>query len=703
MRIALASSLLVSLPLFCQLSEHNEWRAYGGHSDSSQYSSLNQINKANVKDLTIAWSYPTQDHKHYFFNPIVVHGLMYVMAKNDSIVALDATTGKEVWLHAGDSQSRLITNRGITYWESSDGSDRRLIYAQNNLLQTIDARNGRNIGSFGANGFVDLREGLGRNPKDLVLVQSTTPGRVFENLIILGSATNQEYESAPGDIRAYNIRSGSLAWTFHTIPHPGEFGYETWPKDAWKTVGGANSWGEMSVDNTRGIIYVPTGSPKYNFYGANRPGANLFGDCLIALDARTGKRIWHFQMVHHDIWDYDDATAPKLLTVMHDGKPLDAVAEVSKQGFLWVFNRVNGEPLWPIHEQPVPRSNMPGEQAWPTQPFPTKPPPFARQKFSSEDLSPLLEPAERAKFKDEIESARNEGLFTPPGLRNTVEMPGNNGGANWGSAAVDPDRGLLFVGSKDLPSMLKLEPEVQLALPQNGSPGQMGSAIYQAKCQLCHHPDLRGQPPAVPSLLKVSSRLTAAQIENVITHGEGLMPAFGDLTQQNLAFLEAFLQSSKPLETLSQNMTASKTDETKYRSGFGFMFAANGLSPIRPPWATLTAYDLNVGNIKWQIPIGEVPGLSVQNTGVHFPKYGPVVTAGGLIFTGTRDKKVRALDVDTGKVVWEKELNNGIEGIPAVYEMNGREYVVFCAAAQSDIRANNQINEGAYVAFALPK
>jgi quinoprotein glucose dehydrogenase len=436
------------------------WRDYGGAEDSSQYSALQQINRSNVNKLEIAWIYPTGDNNKYFFNPIVVDGLMYVLAKNNSVIALDASTGKEVWVHQTDPETRLLTNRGINYWESRDRSDRRLLFASNNFLRAIDARTGMPILSFGSNGSIDLREGLGRDPKTLSLVQSTTPGRVFENLLILGSATNEGYGSAPGDIRAYDVRTGKLAWTFHTVPHPGEFGYDTWPKDAWKTVGGANSWSELSLDEKRGIVYIPTASPKYNFYGADRKGANLFGDCLLALDARTGKRLWHFQMVHHDIWDYDNPNAPKLLTVRHNGKLVDAVAQAGKEGFLWVFNRVTGEPLWPIEERKVPRSEMPGEEAWPTQPFPLKPPPFARQTFTEKDLSPFIEDAkERARFRDEILSARNEGLFTPPGLRNTIEMPGNNGGANWGGTAVDPTNGTLYVVSKDLPCMLKLEPE----------------------------------------------------------------------------------------------------------------------------------------------------------------------------------------------------------------------------------------------------
>ena len=598
-------------------AQHTTWSEYNGGADASQYSALKQINRANVTQLKIAWTYPIGDGNLYLFNPVVADGVMYVMGKNSSIVALDAATGKEIWSHP--NARGPITTRGLNYWESADKKEKRLLYSNANYLVELDAKTGMAVPSFGNDGRVDLREGLGRDPARLN-VQSLTPGRVFENLVILGSATNQEYDSAPGDIRAYDVRTGKLAWTFHTIPHEGEFGYDTWPKDAWKTVGGANAWAEMSIDVPRGILYVPTASPKYNFYGANRHGANLFGDCLLALDARTGKRLWHFQMVHHDIWDYDNATAPKLLTVRHNGQMVDAVAQAGKTGFLYVFNRVTGEPLWPIEERPVPKSDMPGEEAWPTQPFPTAPPPFARQSFTVKDLSPFIDDsAEMAGFRDEMQGARNEGIFTPPGLRNTVEMPGNNGGANFSGAAIDPEHGTMFIVSKDFPAMLKLS----LTGPDTGDPATM-----------------------------------------------------------------------------------------RYKSAFGFMVTSSGLSAIKPPWTTFTAYDLNTGTIKWQIPLGQVPELAAKgftDTGAHFPKVGPVVTAGGLIFTGTRDRDIRALDVDTGKELWKAQVDSAVEGIPAVYEIGGREYIVYCAAARATTHTHAIPGHpaaadpvaGAYVAFAL--
>ena len=505
------------LPAQCQSSQthtttYTTWNNYGGTPDSSQYSALGQINRSNVSRLQIAWKYPTGDGNKYLFNPIVVDRTMYVLAKNNSIVALDAATGHELWVHPTDPHSRQVTYRGINYWESADRSDRRLLFSVDNYLQEIDARTGKSILQFGANGLVDLRAGLGRDPNSLRLVQSGTPGRVFENLIILGSATNEEYESGPGDIRAYDVLTGQLVWTFHTVPHPGEPGYETWPKDAWKTVGGANAWSGLSLDEKRGIVYVPTASPKYNFYGANRTGANLFGDCLLAIDARTGRLIWHFQMVHHDIWDYDNSTAPQLLTIRHNGKLVDVVAEAGKEGFVWVFNRETGEPIWPIEERPVPRSDMPGEETWPTQPFPTKPPPFARQTFTEKDLSPFMPSEERELFRQEMQGARNQGLFTPPSMQNTVEMPGNNGGANFGGVAADPGHGFLYVVSKDLPAMLKLELDEAEEASATSSPEQRGRAVFATNCRLCHGADLKGQPPAVPSLVDIGSRLSPKEI-----------------------------------------------------------------------------------------------------------------------------------------------------------------------------------------------
>jgi len=697
--------------------DHTTWSDYGGGPDSSQYSALREIDRTNVGKLKIAWVFPAGDDHRYFFNPIEVHGLTYVMAENDSIVALNAETGKKVWAHKPDPHTDIITDRGINYWESADGRDRRLLFASNHCLREIDARTGKPILSFGAHGRVDLKEGLGRDPGTLSLVQSTTPGRVFENLLILGSATNEGYGSAPGDIRAFDVRTGKRVWIFHTIPHPGELGYDTWPKDAWKRVGGANCWGEISVDEKRGIAYVPTASPKYNFYGADRRGANLFGDCLLALDARTGKLLWYFQMVHHDIWDYDNAAAPKLLTLWHDGREVDAVAQTAKTGFVWVFNRVTGQPLWPVEERPEPRSDMPGEETWPTQPFPLGPPPFARQSFTVSDLSPSIgSPEELARFRREIEASRNRGLFTPPGVTDTLEMPGNSGGANWGSAAVDPANGTLYVASMDLPCMLKLEREETRRAAGGESIEQQGHFIYESNCRSCHGADLKGLPPAVPSLVAVGARLNREKLASIVTEGRGSMPGFPRLPQPDGQALIAFLLNPSRASALpapvaapaaggTEPETAAASQRLRYLSGFGFMMTSAGVPPIAPPWSSLTAYDLNRGTLKWKIPLGEVPELAAQGirgTGFPFLKTGPVVTAGGLIFTATRDHMVRAYDEETGRVLWEKRLDTPLQGIPSVYEAGGREYLVVCAAAPevSDTASQKRI-QGSYVAFAL--
>jgi quinoprotein glucose dehydrogenase len=692
--------LLLAAVLLSQFPSHSGWTDYGGAADSAQFSSLKQIDKSNVAKLQKVWTYSTGDNNRYFFSPLMIDGVLYVMAKKNSIVAIDPTTAKEIWTHTPPADTRIITNRGLNYWQSKDGKERRLFYCANHRLKAIDAVTGKAIPAID----VDLKLGLDRDPASISLIQSVTPGKVFEDLLILGSATNQGYGSAPGDVRAFDVRTGKQVWSFHTVPRPGEFGYDTWPKDAWKRVGGANVWGEMSLDVERGILYAPTASAKYNFYGVDRAGANLFSDSLLALDARTGKRLWHFQMVHHDIWDYDDATAPKLLTLNVDGRKIDAVAQVTKQGSVWVFDRVTGKPVWPIEERPVPQSDMPGEKTAPTQPFPTKPPPFARQKFTVDDLSPFLSPQDRAKFRDDILSARNEGLFTPPSKRGSIQMPGNNGGANWGGAAVNPEEGALYVVSKDLPAMLRMEPENMAAInqPQALFPEQKGLLLYQTNCQGCHQANRRGNAQkSIPVLADVAVRLNHNELVSAIQNGGKRMPAFGEkLKAGDIENLIAYLYNPA-------RAAVSASPEDRYYTGFGFMIASDGLSPIKPPWSSLTAYDLNQGVIKWQIPLGEVPELAAKgfkDTGSHMPKVGPVVTAGGIIFTGTRDRKVRALDVATGKSLWEAETDAALEGIPAVFEIKGRQYVVFCAAGQVGLTASTQQKvQGSYVAFALPE
>jgi quinoprotein glucose dehydrogenase len=673
-----------------QQKRYTQWKDFEGSADASQFSALKQINKANVRALKQVWFYPVGENGLLFgSNPTIVDGLIYVIGKKNNIVALDAATGKEIWVY-DTGNPRSITNRGVSYWESKDRKDRRVLFASDNFLRALDARTGKLIETFGQNGGVDLREGLDRDPKTIRQIQSSTPGKVFDNLIILGSATGEDYGSPPGDPRAYDVITGKLVWSFHTIPHPGEFGYDTWPKDAWKTEGGVNTWGEITVDDEKGIVYFPLGSPTYDFYGADRKGMNLFGNCILALDARTGKYLWHFQAVHHDLWDYDLAPSPKLVRVRHNGKMVDVIAQAGKNGFLYVLDRVTGKPLWPIEERPVPKSDVPGEEAWPTQPFPTVVPPFARQSFTADDINPYIQdPAERERLRTLVKEAKNEGLFTPPTLGNSIEMPGNGGGANWGSMAADPTEGIVYVQAKNAPSMLKLEAKApRRRIP--GPPATQGLVLYKQNCQMCHLPNLQGQPPSIPTLIDAVKRVGAERIKSVVANGQAPMPAFSDLTPADLDSLVAYIsdpENAKPPENLARYLAAPPINSTgappRYWTGYGYMDSKDGLPAIKGPWSTLTAYDLNNGSIKWQIPLGGITRLTekgVTGTGSYWPRGGVAVTAGGLIFSGTKsDSMFRAYDKDTGKVLWETLLPAAPEGIPAVYEVSGQEYVVISA------------------------
>jgi quinoprotein glucose dehydrogenase len=607
------------------------WSQYLGGADSSQYSALDQINRSNVSQLDVVWRYSTGDSRGYRFNPIVVDGTMFVLAKNNSIVALDAVTGREKWSHANDG---AVGDRGINYWESRDRSDRRLLYLNAGSLTAIDARTGAAIPSFGEQGRVDVRVGLNRDLSKIRRLQTNNPGRIYQDLFIVSlPAGGAGYVASPGDIHAYDVRSGKLAWVFHTVPERGEPGAETWPDTALDLGSGVHNWSELTVDEARGIVYIPTGTARYDFYGGNRHGANLYANSVLALDARTGKRIWHFQTVHHDLWDYDLATAPKLLTVRHEGRDVDVLAQASKHGFLFVLERDSGRPLWPIEERAVPQSDVPGERTWPTQPFPTLPPPFARQSFTEKDINPHLPQDAQEQLRQLLRRSVNKGLFTPPSLLGSVQMPGNSGGANWGLAAVDPVKARVYVMSKEAPALLTLR-----EMKPDDAPEDRG-------------PDPRQLPANAPA---------------------GFVP-----------------------------YTAV--------APYAFMrHEATGMPPITPPWSQLTAYDLNKGTIIWQVPSGDSLPLraqGVRGTGSHLARAGMIVTAGGLIFIGTPDNTFRAYDEDSGKVVWEKQVSGPINGVPASYEIDGRQYVVVCVGTEdAQGGGGNQAQRGSeYVVFALPR
>jgi quinoprotein glucose dehydrogenase len=692
-----------------QEKTYSSWSDYGGSPDSMGYSAAKQIDKTNVTQLKLAWFVPAPGPAGRFsFNPLVIDGVMYVVGKDDAIYALDAATGKQIWAHPVEGGQP--TNRGFNHWISKDGKDQRLIFAVDGYLQELDMKTGELITSFGNQGKVDLREGLDRDPATVTEVQSGTPGRIFENLLILGSAPGEAYASPPGDIRAYDVQSGKMVWIFHTVPRPGEFGYDTFPPGAWKHVGGNNAWGEISLDEKRGIAYFPLGSPTYDLYGADRTGADLYGDCLLALDVRTGKRVWYFQVVHHDLWDYDPTAAPKLLTVLHDGKKVDVVALATKFGFLYVFDRVTGKPLWPIEERPVPKSDMPNEVSWPTQPVPTAPPPFARQKFTVDDINPYLDPAEKARIRDIILKASDHGIYTPPAYkRQAIEVPGENGGANQGSTAADPSTGVMYVKTYDAPTIHNMTEDVPVRhlSTTSGTFEQRGYALYRNNCVACHGPNR--ERITYPSAIDFE-KLTA-----VLRAGNGVMPAFSasTLKPEDILALAAYLKDPVAGEGNPENPWVNPsappppTGQTRFYGQFGFTFrASNGLLAFSPPWSSIVAYDLNDGTIKWRRPIGTTPGLAAQgikDTGSSaFMRNGPVVTAGGLLFIGSGpDRMIHALDKDTGKTLWETELDANPDGIPAVYEVGGREYIAFYGAVASD-KETIAFKPGYYV-FALPE
>jgi quinoprotein glucose dehydrogenase len=744
-RSGFCALLSLGLSSFCY---GGQWPDYGGTPDQSKYVELEDITKHNVNQLEIAWIYPTADERAYQFNPLIIDNVMYVLAKDSSLVAIDVLTRKEIWIHAN---LRGITNRGINYWESADRKDRRLLFTLEDTLQAIDARTGKSILSFGKAGFVNLREGLGRDPQTVRRVSSSTPGRVFDNLIILGSSPGEGYFSAPGHIRAYNVVTGELAWTFHTVPQPGEYGYDTWPKDAYKYVGGANVWGEITVDAKRGIAYLPVGSPTYDYYGADRHGANLFSDCLLALDARTGKRLWHFQMVHHDIWDYDPTAAPQLLTVRKDGKTIEAVAQATKQGFVFVFDRVTGEPVWPIEERPVPKSDVPGEQAWPTQPFSLLEP-TARQIMKPDDLTPyLISDAERAEWRERISKART-GLFNPPALVESATVPGAVGGTNWGNTAANPDAGILYLLNQDFPSFYKLEIQEDGPVARNpfGPPDpariERGAAIYKESCAVCHGED-RGGTPAAPSLLSIGTRIGLPQLRRTIVYGTGRMPPIGHIQDAQIRDILAYLggggrprrpndpavavkmpdgpvvaSGGAPRETpaAAPSVTGMQTYPEGVPAPAQRYYTDYGLGHpylMAPPWSTIIAYDLNRGVIKWKKPLGQdrdVTAAGGKNTGVPrgSQRQGMIITSTGLVFSTARDGRFYAYDADNGNVLWSAGLPMGTEGLPAVYEANGRHHIVVNATTpltwglnsrESGIGSPDPLGRGGYVVFSLPK
>jgi quinoprotein glucose dehydrogenase len=683
-------------------TEH-DWPVTNGDAAADHYSTLNQINRQNVNELRVAWTFDTGEGGGVESNPIIVKGVLYTYTPSQQVIALDAASGKLLWRFDSGIHSSQPA-RGVAYW--TDGKEGRVLATVTNFLYALDAATGKPIPSFGEGGRVDLRKEL-RGDYLLQSITPTSPGIVYKDLFIIGGRNPEAHPSPPGDIRAFDVHTGAIRWTFHTIPHPGELGYDTWPKDAWTDAGAANNWGGMALDVQRGIVYVPTGSAVSDFYGADRVGDDLFADTLLALDAATGKRIWHFQGVHHDVWDRDFPSPPALFTVEHDGKKVDAIAQTTKQGFVYLFNRTNGDPLFPIKESSYPASEVPGEVTAPTQPLPVLPLPFARQSLT-EDLLTDRTPEAHAWAVEQFKTYRSGGQFIPIALdQQTAVLPGFWGGAEWGGPAVDPTTGVLYVNSNEM--------VWTGSLTVNKPAGSMGESIYQNQCGVCHRSDRAGSPPDFPSLVGIEKRLTDQQIADSIHQGKGKMPSFNSLNEEQTAALVRYLKNPDQPNAPSGGAAATSSDRPRYVNTAAYRFAGfhrfidpDGYPAIKPPWGTLSAIDMKTGKYLWKIPFGQYPELvakGMPDTGSeNFG--GPVVTAGGLVFIGATiyDRKLRAYDSSTGKLLWAGDLPFSGVATPSTYMVNGKQYVVIAASgvtSMGSLRPSTH-SGGTYVAFALP-
>ena len=672
-----------------------DWPAYLGDKSRGLYSPLQQINRTNVAQLKVAWTYDTRDKGEYQANNLVIDGVLYTASPTRKVIALDAATGRELWIWDVQSEKREAgrgRQRGLVFWQNETNGEPRLFTGVGNYLYALDPKTGLPVRSFGQNGSIHL--GTGLDVDGTPNVGLNTPGVTYKDLLIIGGI------GGPGAVRAFDVRTGQRRWIFHLIPRPGEFGYDTWPAEAYKTATGAMPWCGQSLDETRGIVYVPTKTAEPDFYGGRRHGMNLFANSLVALDAATGKRLWHFQIVHHDLLDKDLPCPPVLLTVTHRGKKIDAVAQGTKHGLLFVFDRVTGEPLWPIEEKPVPQSDLRGEQAWPTQPFPSKPAPLMRQRYTEADASNISSEA-FTNTLDRIRASPNFGPFPAPSLQETVMFPGFDGGMEWGGGAADPE-GTYYVNINEMPWLMQMV-ETRRA---DGTSVPRGERDYMAFCAPCHGLDRAGNAlSGFPSLLDIATRKTREQIALITRQGAGRMPAFDALSDsQRNAILDYVLAGPTPSASRQDGNppgeSGSNTPPYAF-SGFRRWLDAEGYPAIKPPWGTLNAVDLNTGEIKWKVPLGEHPKLKARGippTGTE--NYGgPVVTGGGLVFIGaTADETFRAFDKETGAIVWEAPLPFGGNATPSTYMVKGRQFVVISAGGGKSGRPAG----GIIVAFALP-
>ena len=680
-------------------AQYRTWAAYGGGPDNIHYSSLAQINRKNVSQLQVAWTFDTGDAfpgSEMECNPIVVNGVLFATTPKLRVIALDAATGVQKWSFDPNQGRRILTkmrNRGVAYWDDGAGAGKRIFYAVRQYMYALNADTGQPIPGFGDEGKIDLRRDLGRDPAQL-FVSDTSPPLIYKDLLIVGSIVPETLPAGPGDIRAYDVRTGKLRWSFHTIPHPGEFGYDTWPRDAWQYIGGVNNWSGMSLDTARGIVFAPLGSASFDFYGANRLGDDLFANSLLALNAQTGERIWHYQTVHHDIWDRDLPTPPALVTVKHDGHLVDAAAQLTKSGFVYLFNRETGEPLFPIESRKYPKSDADGEVTAGQQPLPVKPPPFARQLLSADMLTNRT-PEAHAAVLARFEKLHSAGQFIPPSTAGTIVFPGFDGGGEWGGPAFDPETGLLYVNANEMAWVLRLVPR------EPNSQAKSGKQLYLNECASCHRQDLAGTPPEFPSLQHIAAKLDENEVMTMMRQGAGRMPSFARLSHEDINAIMRYVVYGEDVAVKATDGAPSPID-LKYRiDGYNKFLDPDGYPAVQPPWGTLNAIDLSTGQYVWKIPFGEYPELAAQglrNTGSE--NYGGgIVTAGGLYFIAATnyDKKMHAFDKSTGKLLWETTLPAAGNATPAVFESNGKEYVVIgCGGGKS-----KDPSGASYVAFTL--
>ena len=697
--------LAVSSSWIIQDSEDNGWGVYKGDEKSTSYSAFNQINTSNVGNLQNAWTFEMDDVPAgespitSQSNPIIVDGVMYANSGKQWVYAVNAQTGKQLWAFKALADGEpTAASRGVTYW--ANGEDKRIIYSAGNYLIAINAKTGKLIPTFGDKGKVNLNVGVRDDPSK-ISVTLTTPGSIFKDLIIIGSRLPDFYGAAPGYIRAYHCKTGKLVWTFHTIPHPGEIGYDTWPKDAYKYAGGVNCWAGMSIDKQRGMVFLALGSPTYDYYGADRIGANLFGNCVLALDAATGKYKWHFQTVHHDIWDYDLASPPNLVTIQRDGKSIDAVAQATKHGFIFVLNRETGEPLYPVEERKVPASNLPGEVAYPTQPFPLKPKPFVRQSMTEDDLT-NYSPADHEAILTKFRSVRYEGLFTPPDLKGTISLPATRGGANWGGPAFDPSTNYLYVRGHNLPEIQTIVDANKQFTAQNNTLYEAGRVTYMKHCASCHGPERKGIPPSFPSISDLKGRKAEKEVLQKIHQGGGAMPGFkGILSINEEKAIMAFLYDKKNVKIEVPQVSQSGKEPVRFMNttAYATWSDPSGNPAMKGPWATLSALNLSTGEYEWQVPVGNDEKLQEKGgpaTGL-LARSGPMVTAGGLVFiSGAADKKLWAFDKKTGKLIWETTLPAANNANVCSYMLKGKQYVAL------SVGGTKEKPSGSIMTFALP-